>query len=40
MNNTAFALMVAISVLLVHAFLQARAGEIVVDSWRPPRSAS
>jgi biopolymer transport protein ExbB len=29
MNNTAFALMVAIPFLLVHAFLQARAGEIV-----------
>jgi biopolymer transport protein ExbB/TolQ len=29
MNNTAFALMVAIPFLLIHAFLQARAGEIV-----------
>ena len=29
MNNTAFALMVAIPVLLIHAFLQARASEIV-----------
>ncbi len=29
MNNTAFALMVAIPFLLMHAFLQARAGEIV-----------
>jgi len=29
MNNTAFALMVAIPFLLVHAFLQARASEIV-----------
>jgi biopolymer transport protein ExbB/TolQ len=29
MNNTAFALMVAIPFLLVHAFLQARAAEIV-----------
>ncbi len=29
MNNTAFALMVAIPFLLIHAFLQARASEIV-----------
>jgi biopolymer transport protein ExbB len=29
MNNTAFALMVAIPFLLIHAFLQARATEIV-----------
>jgi biopolymer transport protein ExbB len=29
MNNTAFALMVAIPFLLIHAFLQARTGEIV-----------
>ena len=29
MNNTAFALMIAIPFLLIHAFLQARAGEIV-----------
>ena len=29
MNNTAFALMVAIPFLLVHAFLQAKTGEIV-----------
>ncbi len=29
MNNTAFALMVAIPFLLIHAFLQARANEIV-----------
>ena len=29
MNNTAFALMVAIPFLLIHAFLQARAAEIV-----------
>ena len=29
MNNTAFALMVAIPFLLIHAFLQSRAGEIV-----------
>ena len=29
MNNTALALMVAIPFLLIHAFLQARAGEIV-----------
>jgi biopolymer transport protein ExbB/TolQ len=29
MNNTAFALMVAIPFLLVHAYLQARTNEIV-----------
>jgi len=29
MNNTAFALMVAIPFLLIHAFLQARTSEIV-----------
>jgi biopolymer transport protein ExbB/TolQ len=29
MNNTAFALMVAIPFLLVHSFLQARTSEIV-----------
>ena len=29
MNNTAFALMVAIPFLLIHSFLQARASEIV-----------
>jgi len=29
MNNTAFALMVAIPFLLIHSFLQARATEIV-----------
>jgi biopolymer transport protein ExbB len=29
MNNTAFALMVAIPFLLVHAFLQARTAEVV-----------
>jgi biopolymer transport protein ExbB/TolQ len=29
MNNTAFALMVAIPFLLIHAFLQARTAEIV-----------
>jgi len=29
MNNTAFALMVAIPFLLIHAFLQAKTGEIV-----------
>jgi biopolymer transport protein ExbB/TolQ len=39
MNNTAFALMVAIPFLLIHAFLQARTSEIV-DGWKPPRSAS
>jgi biopolymer transport protein ExbB len=29
MNNTAFALMVAIPFLLIHAYLQARTSEIV-----------
>jgi biopolymer transport protein ExbB/TolQ len=29
MNNTAFALMVAIPFLVIHSFLQARASEIV-----------
>jgi biopolymer transport protein ExbB/TolQ len=29
MNNTAFALMIAIPFLLIHAFLQARTSEIV-----------
>jgi biopolymer transport protein ExbB/TolQ len=38
MNNTAFALMVAIPFLLIHAFLQARTGEIV-DSLEAARVA-
>ena len=39
MNNTAFALMVAIPFLLIHAFCKRRRARSST-AWRPPRSAS
>ena len=40
MNNTAFALMVAIPFLLIHSFLQAPHRPTSSTAWKPPRSAS